>query len=113
MRHLLALPILAASIVAGPVIAQEPPNVMERGLRLFMDGLMREMEPALRDLEGLAQDAAPLLERLQRELGETVGDLNRYHPPEILPNGDILIRRRETPDPDLPVTPNADGSIDL
>ena len=37
---------------------------------------MAEMEPALEDLQGF------------------VDNLNAYHPPEILPNGDILIRRK-------------------
>ncbi|MEM9794994.1 MAG: hypothetical protein AAF919_00795 [Pseudomonadota bacterium] len=103
----------AVVILASPVTAQEEaPSLMERGLRLFMDGLLQEMEPALRDLEGLAENAAPLLEELQRDLNETLGDLNAYGPPEILPNGDIIIRRRVPLDPELPV-PNPDGSFDL
>ena len=109
MRALLILPFLAL-----PAAAQEaePPSLMERGLRLFMEGLMEEMEPALRDLEALAEDAQPLLEQLQKDLGDAVGDLNAYHAPEILPNGDIIIRRK---DPLVPGEPelNPDGSIDL
>ncbi|MEL6585862.1 MAG: hypothetical protein AAFY65_05785 [Pseudomonadota bacterium] len=109
MRALLILPFLAL-----PVAAQEsdPPTLMERGLKLFMEGLMEEMEPALRDLEGLAQDAKPFLDQLQKDLGEAIGDLDAYHAPEILPNGDIIIRRKEPLIPGEPV-PNEDGSIDL
>jgi hypothetical protein len=107
MRHLLILPLLAL-----PAFAQEadpvPPageSQVERGLRQMLEGLMQEMEPALRDLESLAEDARPLLEGLGRL------DPSLYHPPEILENGDILIRRR---DPDeIEVEPNPDGSIDL
>ncbi|SDY61133.1 hypothetical protein SAMN05444004_102131 [Jannaschia faecimaris] len=88
--------------------------MMERGLRLFMEGLMEEMEPALRDLEGLAEDAAPFLREMQRSLGEVVEDFDAYEAPEILPNGDIIIRRKEPLTPTEPeVTPNDDGSIDL
>jgi hypothetical protein len=107
MRAFLILPLLAL-----PALAQEPDpappgdeTLIERGLRQMLEGLMREMEPALRDLESLAEDAQPLLEGLGRF------DPSLYHPPEILENGDILIRRR---DPDaIEVEPNPDGSIDL
>jgi hypothetical protein len=105
MRALLILPFLAL-----PALAQEPEAappgdapLVERGLRQMLEGLMREMEPALRDLESLAEDAMPLLEGLGRF------DPSLYHPPEILENGDIIIRRKG---PDE-VTPNEDGSIDL
>lgn len=51
-------------------------DLMAEALRMFMQGFMAEMEPALEDLQGFVQD------------------LNSYHPPEILPNGDIIIRRK-------------------
>ena len=83
-------------------------------MRLFMEGLMQDMEPALRDLEDLARDARPLMERLRGELGTALGDLGgpgAYELPEILPNGDIILRRKEP----LPegVERNPDGSVDL
>ena len=112
-------PILLAlllSVPAVPVLAQdtEAPGMMERGLRLFMEGLQEEMEPALRDLEDLSRDAQPFLERLQSEFGmalRDLGGLSAYEAPEFLPNGDIIIRRKQA----LPdgVEPNPDGSIDL
>lgn len=119
MRHLTAaLLILATSL---PATAQEEDGVMERGLRLFLDGLMQEMEPALRDLEDLAQDAAPFLREMQRSLGEVVEDFDVYEAPEVLPNGDIIIRRktplenpvpREEPDITQPLSPE-EGAVDL
>jgi hypothetical protein len=36
-------------------------------------------------------------------------DIGNYQPPERLPNGDILIRRK----PDRPLPPPAEGEIDL
>ena len=115
MKPLLVLTLLALLVLPRAATAQEAeaPSLMERGLRLFMEGLMEEMEPALRDLEGLAEEAKPLLEQLQKDLNERFGDLNAYHAPEVLPNGDILIRRKEPIDPGLPIEPNPDGSIDL
>lgn len=54
-------------------------DLMAEALRLFMRGLMAEMEPALDDLSTLMEQ------------------FDSYHPPEMLPNGDIIIRRK-TPD---------------
>ncbi|MEP3347902.1 MAG: hypothetical protein ABJN34_02720 [Litoreibacter sp.] len=61
--------------------------------------------------EGFADDMLPLMEQLSGKMS----DLNAYEAPEVLPNGDILIRRKPkaetTPDPEPEV--NQDGSIDL
>ena len=114
MRQLLILALLATPVAAQEAESPEPPTVMERGMRLFMEGLLQEMEPALRDLDDLAREAQPLLERLEGDLGAALEGLEglagTYHPPEVLPNGDILIRRKE-PLPE--VDRNADGSVDL
>jgi hypothetical protein len=122
MRALLALPFLvlpAAAQEAPP----EPPSLMEEGLRLFMEGLSREMAPMLEDLETMRREAAPLLERLEEGLGEAVGSLDAYHPPEMLPNGDIILRRRtplempapapETEPEAEPPLPDDEGAIEL
>lgn len=103
-RHLLAT--LSVLILAAPLGAQEEPvpdedeglSLMERGARLFMEGMMKEMEPALDGLGELgpmfrsfAKEMGPAL----RDLMEKVEDWSVYHPPEMLPNGDIIIRRKE------------------
>lgn len=122
MKHLTAALIVLSTALPVPAQEVEPDGegLMERGFRMFMDGLREEMEPALRDLEGLAQDAAPFLREMQRSLGEVVEDFDAYAAPEVLPNGDIIIRRKtplEAPE-DVPRTgpdamPNDEGSIDL
>ncbi len=67
-------------LLATPAFAQDEEtqgrDLMAEALRLFMQGFMAEMEPALEDLQGF------------------VDNLNAYHPPEVLPNGDIIIRRK-------------------
>lgn len=75
MKHVL---IAAALLSATPALAEEERgrDLMAEAFQLFMRGFMAEMEPALDDLSKLVQD------------------LNGYHPPEILPNGDIIIRRK-------------------
>ena len=77
MRYAL---ILVLALTTAPLKAQESEpggtDLMAEALRLFMRGLMEEMEPALDDLSNL------------------LDNLDAYHPPEMLPNGDIIIRRK-------------------
>lgn len=94
------IPIVAAVLLAGaPAGAQDSETDMQKGMdllqqggRLLLQGLMAELGPALEDLEGMAVD------------------LNAYHLPEILPNGDIIIRRKIPTD--MPPEPDS-GEIDL
>ena len=85
------LPIVAMLSLATPLAAQEERgrDLMAEALRLFMQGFMAEMEPALEDLEGFLED------------------FNAYHPPEVLPNGDIIIRRK------TPLDAEEDGEVEL
>jgi hypothetical protein len=107
--------ILAASL-AGPVVAQAPETPdcpfyapgCERLPRL-LEQFEREVAPLLRDLErevgplmeGLGQRVDPML----RELADLLGDLSGWEAPEVLPNGDILIRRRPRPEGQPPEAP--------
>jgi hypothetical protein len=94
----LALPAVAqeAGTEGGTTDMDEGFSLLEEGTRLLLRGLMAEMEPALRDLQGALQN------------------LDAYHPPEVLPNGDILIRRKEPLEaaPGAPVEPG-EGEVDL
>ena len=109
-----ALVFLLAAGLAAPVASEETENglsLMERGAQLFMEGILREMEPALEGFE----DIGPQLRDFAREMGPALGELleqvqdwSAYHPPEILPNGDIIIRRKQPED-----EPESGGSIDL
>ncbi|WP_434288085.1 AAA+ family ATPase [Celeribacter sp. SCSIO 80788] len=84
---------------AGPSEGSEGWTMLREGSRLLLQQLFEEMGPALEDLEGF------------------VDDLGAYEAPEILPNGDILIRRkpeRGVPEPDAPEeTPDDEGMIEL
>lgn len=62
-------------------------DLLEKGARMFLRGLRDEMEPALREL-------AENMEPAMRKLLEIVDDFDAYHLPEVLPNGDIIIRRK-------------------
>jgi len=48
------------------------------------------------------------------ELMGKIDDLSVYHPPEMLPNGDIILRRKAPLDPDAPDQPPLDeGEIEI
>jgi len=112
---------------AAPLSAQEAEDdpsgmsLMERGAQMFMEGIMREMEPAMEDLKGLAETMGPDLRRFVEEMGPAFGelmgkidDLSVYHPPEMLPNGDIIMRRKVPLDPDAPdQSPLDEGEIEI
>lgn len=99
------------AVMASPLSAQQDGDglsLMDKGARMFLRGLMAEMEPALKDLESLAQEMGPALDSFVAQMGPALRDLlgqvddwSVYEAPEILPNGDIIIRRK----PDAPDTP--------
>ncbi|WP_432255763.1 hypothetical protein [Limimaricola sp. AA108-03] len=113
---------LVAALLAGPVSAQveEAPaedegfSLMQEGAELFFRGIMGEMEPAIEDFRAFAEMAEPHLRSLLSEMGpalmqvlDRIDDIANYEAPEILENGDIIIRRKReapefTPDPDAP-----------
>ncbi|MBD3764479.1 MAG: AAA+ family ATPase, partial [Rhodobacterales bacterium] len=62
---------------------------IEEGARLMLRGLMSELDPTLQEMGRALQELEPAL----RALVETMGDIRWYEAPEVLPNGDILIRR--------------------
>ena len=128
--------LLPASLVlalSSPLAAQEAaetdsgPSLMERGTELFLRGLQQEMAPALEDLQGLMQEIGPSLAEFLSEMGPAlagiaaeVEDWSVYEMPEILPNGDIIIRRKPSPEDTPEVTPDTgtqdgagDGAIDI
>lgn len=110
MKRIYAL-IIALGLSVHPVAAQDGEvqegfNLMEQGARMLMRGLMAEIEPTLDELRGSLQEMAPVLRDFVTEMGPAmaavlgeVDDLRNYAAPEVLPNGDIIMRRK----PDAPV----------
>ena len=103
------IPIVALSLSAVAVSAETPApppdegvDLMEEGAKLLLCGLLNEMEPAIDELQGLAQEIGPRMQMFTQEMGpafadlfDQVDDLSHYEPPVFLPNGDIIMRRRE------------------
>lgn len=88
---------------------------MQRGAEMFWKGLRDEMAPSLLELEELMSKIGPSMQGFLTEMGpalaeiaEKVEDWSRYEAPEILPNGDIIIRRK----PDAPESVPSDQAED-
>lgn len=75
----------------------------ERGLESFMQNMLKEAEPHLdrlgRDLGDTLNSLRPVL----GDIGNLMDDAKNYQAPERLENGDILIRRRAEAPPPPPV----------
>ena len=123
MRRFPALILAAALSLPVVVIAQQwtPPgadqdtapesdtgddsgsSVFERGMESFMQNMLKEAEPHLdrlgRDLGDTVNSLRPVL----GDIGALMDDVKNYQAPERLENGDILIRRRADAPPPPPV----------
>ncbi|MEL6914242.1 MAG: hypothetical protein AAFP13_07050 [Pseudomonadota bacterium] len=123
MKHALLLAALALPAAAHAQEAEEEERglgLMERGAQLFFEGLMDEMEPAIEGFEGLARDIGPAMRDMLEQMGpafaelmDSIDDLSNYEPPAMLPNGDIIIRRKpDAPEFEMPDI-GEDGAVEL
>ena len=112
MKRIIILSLIAG-LAAQPALAQDTPapeeedgfSLMEQGAKLFMRGIMSEMEPALDEMRQSMDELGPAFAEFAQAVGpafaqllDTIDDIRNYEAREILPNGDIIIRRS----PDAP-----------
>lgn len=119
MIHLTKVTAVTVMLCAAPAVAEEEGNgksLMQQGAELFLKGLTEQMEPALDDLKSLTEEMGPQLREFFSEMGPALGsileeveDWSVYEAPEMLPNGDIIIRRK----PDEPEEPSSTDPVDL
>lgn len=109
----LALPLSA--LAQAPQETPPPSSKMQDGLRQFLEGLSDGVGE-------LTDRTGPALENFLRQMGPAfedilgeIKDFSKYEAPQVLPNGDILIRRKDEAPQYLPPVPgeNSDGSVDL
>ena len=111
---------LAAQEAEVPEDMSEGFSLMEEGAKLLLRGLMSEMEPAIDDLKSMTDEMATLGETMGPALialMAQIDDIRHYETPEVLPNGDIIIRRNSdapTYVPPLDIEPDVEtGEIEL
>ncbi|MEM7090145.1 MAG: hypothetical protein AAF496_11265 [Pseudomonadota bacterium] len=80
-------------------------SLMEKGAEMFLEGLRREMEPTIDDLRGMVDQFGPAMHSFFQQMGPALADLageiqdwSVYEAPELLPNGDIIIRKKPSED---------------
>ncbi|GLT09643.1 hypothetical protein GCM10007928_18750 [Sulfitobacter porphyrae] len=123
MKHLAGLALLICLPLSAQAQEEEERglSLMERGAQMFMEGIMKEMAPAIDGLEDLADQMGPALRSFAKEMGPKLGEIldevedwSVYEAPEILPNGDIIIRRKPEPPLEEPEAPKEPApQIDL
>ncbi len=89
---------LVAALIATPTIGQDvdPPagtDELREGADLLRDGASQLLRGLLDDMEPAMRDLAETLDGWKIE-GFSIRDLDDYQPPEMLPNGDIILRRK-------------------
>lgn len=121
MKHLIAALALTAVLAPVPALSEteqeeEGKSLMERGMALFFEGFMKEVEPLAEDLKNFAEEMEPNLRALADKMGpaleqlaDKIDDMNNYEPPEMMPNGDIIIRRK----PDAPERIIPKGEVEI
>ncbi|MEM1074474.1 MAG: hypothetical protein AAF665_10720 [Pseudomonadota bacterium] len=102
--------LLSGFILIGPSLAEgvddadNGATLMERGAQQFLEGLLKEMEPAWDQMREFMDQMGPAMLELMGE----IEDWSVYEVPEVLENGDIIIRRK----PDAEPTPVPEAQDD-
>jgi hypothetical protein len=73
-----------------PGDVDEGVSLLQEGAKLLLKGLMANMEPAMQDMGRAITEMQPAL----TDLLAMMGDVTKYHAPEMLENGDIIIRHK-------------------
>ena len=116
MKHLYAA-LVILSIGMSPTQADEPSlGLIKQNEQFFLKSLLKQLPDALNDLEALTRPLELSLRSFTQEIAPYWGDLLQkvedwsiYRAPKVLPNGDIILRKKP------PTQPNVRplGDIDL
>ncbi|MDI3335229.1 AAA+ family ATPase [Defluviimonas aestuarii] len=114
----IAITLTALMLSAAPLMAQEADDesvdegfsLLEEGAKIIMRSMLDEVEPALKDLQFQLGEAWGEMGPMLHDLSAMIGDIKNYHAPEVLPNGDIIIRRKS---PEELAMPEPGEEIDI
>ncbi|MCB2129477.1 MAG: hypothetical protein KDE03_10475 [Rhodobacteraceae bacterium] len=100
----------AWSALATPVLAEEAPPTAEEGFdmlgeaaRIILRSMLDGVEPTLDELRDRMDEAMAEMGPAIGRMIELMDDVKNYQAPEILPNGDIIIRRKPLSEQTQPV----------
>lgn len=97
-------PVFAQDVApVSPAEVDQGVSLMQQGAKLLLKGLMSNMKPAMDDMSRAIAEMQPGLQNLITMMG----DVGNYHAPEMLSNGDIIIRHK-TPAEMLQKAPETD-----
>lgn len=82
-------------------------SLVERGVELFLRGLLSEVRPKLDEMSGAMAEAARQLGPALQQLQALIDDVGNYEAPKRLPNGDIVIPRKPGAPPPPALSPPA------
>ncbi len=110
-------------VPAGLATAEETDtgrSLMEQGMELFLKGLQDEIAPTLDGFSALMEEIGPGLQGFLEEMGPKLGavlskveDWSSYHAPEMLPNGDIIMRKKTPQELGEPQEEDPSSGVDL
>ncbi|SMP21637.1 hypothetical protein [Shimia sagamensis] len=121
MKTLRACVVIAGLCLSGVSATAEDDtagrSLMEQGMELFLKGLQDEIAPTIEGFASLMEEIGPGLQGFLEEMGPKLGavfskveDWSTYHAPEMLPNGDIIMRKKTPEEIGVPdTTENSEG----
>ncbi len=114
--------IVGLSVPVGFASAEEETgrSLMAEGMELFLKGLQDEIAPTLDEFTSLMDEIGPGLQSFLEEMGPKLGavfskveDWSSYHAPEMLPNGDIILRKKTPAEIGTPEDDETSGGVEL
>lgn len=89
---------LTLVLAATPLAAETAPSqdvdegfsLLQEGAKLLFRGMQSQIEPSLKEMTDALAAAKPQL----LDLLTMMGNIDEYHAPERLPNGDIILRHK-------------------
>ena len=83
-----APPLGAPQAPEGALPEEAPEGLIEQGAKLLLRGIFEQIRPQMETHEFSGNLA------LLSQLSQLITEIDQFHAPEVLPNGDVLIRRK-------------------
>ena len=90
--------------------SEEGLDLMQRGAQMLLRSLLDQIGPKMDDMRNGMDQALREMGPALTELMGKIDDIRNYDPPVMLPNGDIIIRRKPPADQ---TRPDGSGQIEL